>query len=478
MSEYPEQDLQTTPLDNAFLQQLQMDLNTIQAPVALDQYVKRGIAQGKVLRLSKKRYHVAIFAACLVILAVLAPIRISSTYAALLSKIPGLDYIVKLIADDHGLVSAVQNNFVQPINKSDEHEGLMFTVNDIIVDESRLVMFYTITDKGNHSNLDIAELNFYTTDGKSLAGGISWGGLSSEIQLRKGLQSEAELSWPQGTVIPKQVVVKARFKQVSPTQTSIPDSAGTESRTPFNNAIMFAPTWQVTIDLNQAQFKDKKQQYALNQTVTVSGQKLTFTNITIYPTRISVDLAVDPQNSKRIFYFDDLCIVDDMGNKVAAIANGISGTYPDETHRTLYFQSNYFDRPQHLYLEGHSIRALDKDLTTIKVDLANKRVFGQLPDQHLTLANVTHTQGQWVITWKLKVEAQDLKHAYNLFSSEFLDSLGKEHPMVSTSTSLDEDGYQEVETTLSDKDLATGPVTLQVEDYPTRIQGEFRIKIK
>jgi hypothetical protein len=477
MSERPVQDLQVL-LDNVVLQQVQMDINAIQVPTALDQYVERGIAQGKALRLSKKRHRVAMLVACLVILAVLVPIRISPAYAALLSKIPGLDYIVKLISDDHGLVSAVQNNFVQPINLSDEHEGLVFTVNDIIVDESRLVMFYTITDKGNHSNLDILQLNFFDTYGKSLAGGITRGGLQSGIQLHKGVQGKAELSWAQGTVIPKQVVVKVRFKQASSNQTSIPDSAGTEPRTALNNVGMLTPTWQVTFDLNQARFEDKKQQYALNQTVTVSGQKLTFTNITIYPTRISVDLAVDLNNSKKIFYFDDLYIVDDKGNKIAAIANGISGTYPDETHRTLYFQSNYFDNPQHLYLEGHSIRALDKDLTTIKVDLANKRVIGQLPDQHLTLANVTHIQGQWVMTWKLKVEAQDLKHGYNLFSSQFLDALGKEHSMVGTSTGLGENGYQEVETTFSDQDSAAGPVTLQVEDYPTRIQGEFRIKIK
>ncbi|KLU59652.1 hypothetical protein CEB3_c37840 [Peptococcaceae bacterium CEB3] len=137
-----------------------------------------------------------------------------------------------------------------------------------------------------------------------------------------------------------------------------------------------AATWQVLIPIDKKKFQDLKQVYDVNKQVEVAGQKILFRKLSVYPTRISIDLACDPANTRKILFFDDLAVVDEKGNKVGAIANGISGSTPDADHRTLCYQSNYFAQSKELYIEGSSIRAVDKSEESVRVDLNKSTLIG------------------------------------------------------------------------------------------------------
>lgn len=482
MSEHPELGLEDkTLVDNALLE-FKDDLCSLAAPEALGLYVERGIAKGRAFKRKQTRRRLAL-AACLVLLALLAPIRVSPAYSALISKIPGLDYIVRLINYDHGLVSAAKNDFVQHINLSDEHEGFVFTVTDMIADESRIVLFYTLTDRGKHGPVNIGSFKFSRTDGKEWPVAVGWDGLiGKETDLSHGAQGKVEVSLPQGTSLPDQILVQLRLKKdPAPESTqSKPIQPGAVPGFTPGPGNLLDPTWQVQIPIDKELITNLKHEYVVGKSVTVEGQKFTFSKVTIFPTRISVDVEFDPANTKKVFYFDDLCLVDEHGNKVTGITNGISGSLLDGTHQTLYFQSNYFDNPKEIYLEGHSIRALDKNLTDVKVDLAKKAVVSRLPDQRLTLDDVKHIPGKWVLSWSLKTDPVDEGRAYNLFSSVYLDASGREHAGIqsSSSTPYGPDGTEQIELVLSAQDLSGTTVTLPLEDYPSRIQADFRVKVK
>lgn len=466
------------PADEALLD-LREDIWAMEAPEGLDSYIEFGIAQGQALRRKKIRRGRLMLAACLLIAALLVPIRVSPAYAALVSKIPGLEYIVRLINYDRGLVSAVQNNFVQHINLSDEHEGVVFTVKDIIIDESRMVMFYSLVDKGKHKPIDISEFRFFGPDGTGLAVCSTWDGLiGQETHLGQGVDGKVELSCGKDTVLPSQIIVKARLREalLQDSAEREPSPNNSEPGTNPEKGKLLEPTWQVAIPVNRKMYQDLKDEYVLNHTVTVEGQKLTFTKVTIYPTRISIDVEFDPANTKKIFYFDDLCLVDEKGNKVAGIINGISGSQLDGTHQTLYFQSNYFDKPREIYLEGHSIRALDKALLDVKVDLINKKAVGQLPDR-LTLVDVKQSPGEWEIDWKLKVDPPDQSRGYSLFDSLYNDVDGREQSEVQSGV-VTGTTEQQIYIVIPNKEAVSRPITLHINDYPSRIKGDFRVKIK
>ena len=67
-------------------------------------------------------------------------------------------YRCRLIAHDRGLAEAVRNDYYQPIGASQTLDGVTLTVDGVIADESRLVLFYTITDPEGNAGRTIASI--------------------------------------------------------------------------------------------------------------------------------------------------------------------------------------------------------------------------------------------------------------------------------------------------------------------------------
>lgn len=113
----------------------------IPIPAEIDVYIHRGLAQGIKVQKAGRFRKWSILAACFLLVIFLTSVRVSPAVAAAIQRIPGLGYIVELINYDKGLQSAVENDFIQPLGLSDEHENVVFTVDGIIMDESSLVIF-------------------------------------------------------------------------------------------------------------------------------------------------------------------------------------------------------------------------------------------------------------------------------------------------------------------------------------------------
>ena len=79
--------------------------------------------------------------------------------------------------------------------------------------------------------------------------------------------------------------------------------------------------------------------------------------------------SVDPANTKEIFGFEDLRLVDEKGETWTSINNGItsSGARDDDVN-IYYLQSNYFEEPKELYLQFNKLMAMDKDEAFLLID--------------------------------------------------------------------------------------------------------------
>lgn len=102
----------------------------------------------------------------------------------------------------------------------------------------------------------------------------------------------------------------------------------------------------------------------------IEGQRFTVQQVTLFPTRIAVEFEIDPMNSKEIFAFHQLAIMNEKGERLTSyMTSGVT----NET-RTAYFYSNFFEKPQSLTLVGEHLNALDKQQMTLQISLHDQKV--------------------------------------------------------------------------------------------------------
>lgn len=440
-------------------------------PAELDDYILKGLTKGIKAQRAGRFRKWGTLAACFLLVVFITSARVSPAAAAIFHQIPGLGYIVELINYDKGLQSAVENDFILPLGVSDEHENIIFTVDGIIMDEASLVIFYTVENKRGEGTVDFSEVKLFDDLGHPLQQVTSSHSSPGDPDKDKDgrIQSRINVNFHDPKLIPDQLHLEIKLREIL---VNAPPG-------PFTN---LPSTWHVIIPVEKEKFTGMKTVYDVNQSVVIEGQKITFQKVTVYPTRMLLDIAYDPENSKKIFYFDDLTLVNEKGEEWGGISNGISGSRPDDNHDILFFQSSYFSHAEKLYLRGKSIRALDKGSAKITLDLEKERILEGPPNLVLDRVIKPPLVRDTELIFSLKTNPLlDEQRAFNLFSTEFTDGRGNSFNTLrqSISTCSNISGYnQDLQITLSHSQSCQSPLTFQILDFPSRITGEFNIQIK
>ncbi|WP_165822566.1 DUF4179 domain-containing protein [Paenibacillus montanisoli] len=433
------------------LEAMKEHIDRIAVPSAIDEAIKNGMRLGRQRRRRRVLTRMVSCTAMFMLLVMVASVRFSPTVAAYVGDIPGLRALVELINYDKGLKLAIENDFMQKVGLSEEHDGIKMTVDGILADESRVIVFYTLTNQdGRKRVVNLRNVKLANNANTSTSYGASD---FSEKWVSK--QGTIDFNFHEGTGIPELLELEVKFDEVNETATS-------------------SPVWKFNIPVDKTKFEGKKETYAINQTVTVEGQRITFGTMTVHPTRIGLEVAYDPANTKKLFYFDDIRIEDEKGETFGTIINGISASNISETKEVLYFQSNYFSKPEKLYLRASSIRAMDKNKLEVQVDLDRKKLLFR-PDDRLTLVDVgtSSENGQGVLVFRLDNDHPlDEHRQYHLFSSTYKDASGKQFESNMTGSTENEFQYY------IRKAEYKSPLTLYVEDYPSRILGDINLRIK
>lgn len=444
------------------LLKLNEKIQTAAKPVDMEQYIKNGIRLG-IRRKQRIRIKYIVNAAAILIIAVfLTSIRIFPVFAAYVESIPGLEYIVKLVNYDKGIKDIVNNNFVRHVNASDEKEGIKVTIKDMIIDNSRAIIFYQIENKSTYKNIDIDDLKIKNEKGEEVKEiSFSWGSVPEDMHVNKEPENSIELNFTDKTILPEKFILDFKLRADGPTA---------------DKNIILSPSWSFEIPTDKGKFKDMEKTYVLNQTAQIQGQKILFKTAKVTPTRIAVDIEYDRNNTKKILRFDDICIVNEKGEKWATIMNGFSGTRLDDDHEVLYFQSNYFSASKQLYITGTRIRAVDKTKSVVEVDIKNNNLINA-PDDKLKLESITEGSSETSIKFSLAADKKlDKNYSYDLFYSIYKDSDGKSINSKSSSCSAGGNGPQIIGYIVPNN--AKFPIYLTLDDYPARIKGSFKIKIK
>lgn len=434
------------------LEAIKGHIEQIVVPAGINEAVRSGMFIGR----KRKRYRMMTrmisFTACLLVLVTIASIRFSPVVAAYVSDIPGLRSFVQLIGYDKGLQLALESDFMQPVGLSDEHDGIKLTVDGILADESRIVLLYTLNNlDGRKRVINLVDVKLVNNKDISL----SYGSFDFNEDW-DSKQGTIDLNLHDGIEIPDTLDLKLKV--------------GKE-----NEKIEDGPVWQIVVPVDKEKFEGLKETYDINQTVTVEGQRIHFGTMTVYPTRIGLEVDYDPSNTKKLFYFDDIRIEDEQGGIFGTITNGLSGSTIDENRQVLYFQSNYFHRPKQLYLRASSIRALDKSKLEVLVDLDNMQLLSR-PDNMLTLdpASDSEDKSRKALLFHLKSDdPMDENRGFGLFENKYEDGTGQ----LFDSNKTEGHSSGELYYYLVKADYIS-PLKLTIFDYPSRIRGDINLRIK
>lgn len=444
------------------LTEIKKKYEEVSIPDHMDHYIQAGMDQALQTRRRRRSITFSSVAVAMVCILFLVSIRMSPVFAAYVGQIPGLERLVELVQGDKGLESALDHEFIQTVDKSDTKQGLTLTVDQIIADETKMVLFYTIESDQDYSYLMLTETKFTDESGEDISAVFGFDSHPDGIKKGETVTGKINIDFRSDAPLPKQVNVSTHI----------------ETRT-WGAEIDDDQTWEIGFDVDHEKFSDRKKTYTINESVTIEDQLLTFKEITVYPTKIAIHIKYDEQNTKELFGFDDLAIVNEQGEEWASIENGITGQDINENEEILFLQSNFFEQPEDLYLQFSSIRALDKDKLDVIVDLEQEKLLKK-PNDQLELMDISLAKKSAYVEFLIQRSNEfSTETFYQVFDHQYYDVDGNEYQTgngFGFRMGKNDDEY--VSHFSVTKPKVDGPITLKIIDYPTRISEDIKINVQ
>lgn len=434
-------------------------LQDITIPAEIDLAIFQGVQKAQQIRLRRKRLwrYGATLTASALLIGFFFSIRLSPVVAAYVSHIPGMEKLVELIRDDKGLQRAAEHQMVQNIEASVQEGQISFHVDEVLMDERRMVIFYTLEHEQPDHVLSLDKIELMDVSGQSWGSGISWG---SSMDKGSKTKNRVDVTLTEKDVVPDQLQLQV-IVAVDQTALDVPI--------------------KVAFPIDKAKYSAHKEiVYEVNQVVTVDGQRFTIDKITAYPTQTEVSIQFDPANTKHIFDFDQLALVDEQGHTYSFWGNGVPYTRDGEDVVIYNLESIYFTQPEQLFLQAKQIRALDKEKRHVTIDAHSGTLLSQ-PDERLRLNALRQNDDIVGMDFSLQVDVHDASR-YVSFVSELTDDRGNEYELFQSTSSSDHENelvqvYGKLFKRLTSKGTPA-EYRFTLDSYPTRLSNGFRVLVK
>ena len=403
-------------------------------PAALETTVERALRRKK----AKQRRRVfgvpaASLAACFLGFVLL--VNVFPPFAKACGEIPILRDLAKAVTWSPSLTAAVENDYVQPIGKSQTVNGITATIEYLIVDQKQVNIFFTL--RGDYDNLT-GEMPEFIPEQRC-------GTSVNDFRQPPGELLRYTLDYGEEDV-PK------RFTMTFGVTTHVEPDISDEIPEPMGNIYddMLQPREEekpdilaeFTFDLEfDPDFTAKGEVIPVNTDFEMDGQILTVREVEVYPTHTRVEIAGAAENTAWLnsveFYLEN-----EDGEQCRPISNGVSATGDPDSPAMLSFrlESPYFAQSEHLTLHITNATWLDKDMERIRVDLEREYMDRTMEGVRLIAAD--KRESGWVLTFRVKRIKEN--HSFSIVGTTFYDEQGNEYSMRSQSSSAsDIDGYFE-----------------------------------
>ncbi|WP_248513964.1 DUF4179 domain-containing protein [Sporosarcina sp. NCCP-2222] len=391
-------------------------------------------------RTVRKRGLWTIVAAAVLMLTFITSIRVSPVFANAIASIPGMSVIVDMIQDNKGLQMAIENEHYQAIGVSGESKSFKVTLEGLITDENGLIIFSSAAQK-NSNQIQFSSVRVLDQNGVPISKNGSYSFNYPELTHTAELEFETKIPTDE-------LLIEYTFSKDE-------EEASETIQIPFK------------IELKPI----KKEQYIINETVEVKGQKIHIRSITIGSLKTAIEVEYDAENTMKIFGFEDLRLEDEKGEVWTSIQNGVTARGSDNPNvMTYYLQSNYFRQTDHLTLKFNKLMAMDREDAFIIIDTDKKEIIRQPKDKRFR--NMTVHRGGYV---EFELRGEEGYH-HDPFST-IIDAQGKELRMMSGYFSRKEEDRISIGFDLPDE-AYTNPLKLPLAGYPSYITGNVSVEIK
>ncbi|WKA56141.1 DUF4179 domain-containing protein [Planococcus shixiaomingii] len=430
------------------LNRLKMELENTTLPLEkADGAILRGMEQAKVekrrTRTKRIRSLWTIAATAILMVALIGTIRVSPAFAHAVASIPGMEKFVSFVQHDKGLNAVFENDYYQPINVTQEKDGLTLKVEGVILDESGMNIFYSVTSQQSLEAISIQKPELHNQQ-KIPPGSISY-----------GYPHNGKDPYVYHDRIDYHFVDSVKFDDLS---------------FKFDVTVLLnghKTLFSVPIEVPENVRPNIV--YAVNEEVEIESQKITIKEIIVSPLRVGVKISVDLDNSKKILNFEDLRLEDENGEIWGSIRNGISATGAPGSETIYYLQSNYFEQPKELYLQINKIQALDKEEAFLEVDTEKNKLIRAPNDGRLTLGTSEKSRVEFFLA---DIPEDEQNHELIL---SILDAEGKSIEISSALTEVSEN--QKRWDIGFGTSSYTNPLRLELVAYPNYIEGDVKIKL-
>lgn len=402
-------------------------------PAALETTVERALKREK----AKQRRRIfgvpaASLAACFLGFVLL--VNVFPPFAKACGEIPILRDLAKAVTWSPSLTAAVENDYVQPIGKSQTVNGITATIEYLIVDQKQVNIFFTLN--GDYENLsgEMPEFvpeqhcstithNFMQPPGELLRFTLDYGDedVPDRFTMTFGVTTYVK---PERSDEPPEPTGNIYDDMLGPQEEERPD-------------ILAEFTFDLEFDPD---FTAKGEVIPVHTDFEMDGQILTVREVEVYPTHTRVEIEGAAENTAWLksveFYLEN-----EDGEQFRPISNGVSATGDPNSPAMLSFrlESPYFAESKHLTLHITNATWLDKDLERIRVDLNRKYMDREMEGVRLTKAE--KRENGWVLTFRVKEIKEN--HSFSIVGTTFYDEQGNEYSMHSQSSSVSDSGYFE-----------------------------------
>ena len=373
-------------------------------------------------------------------------------FAQACGRIPGLRDLAAAGALSPSLKAAVENDFVQVVDREQTENGITFRLEYLILDTMQINFFYTVSG-GDYDRYHVYP-SITGPDGEKLEG---YSIVSSEAAA--GDLGDFNVNYADDLQVPEalRLTCEVTAQREAGDGTAVaPDSSIWDEPEPAREPEIVA-TFTFDLELEE-RFTVPGGTIALDQWVEGDGQRLLLRELVVNPTHARLAVSSDPDNTAWLRGLD-FYLEDENGTRYEAGARSsgsgrLVSSGADGTNDVIYYylESSFFRAPKHLTLCLTGARWLDKDREWVTVDLTTGTA-GWLPEGVEFLS--AHRQGEDVHCVVLAPGIQQF------ISWDYRDPEGGEHSFNSMSTAVhaSEPGQENLEEGLHE-------ISFSLRDYP------------
>lgn len=323
------------------MSKINIDLNTekykaIEAPPQLEDNIAMGIKRAKKHRRNRVLKPISGVAAVFFIFMFL--VNTSVVFAKVINEVPLIRNLANVVLINPGIKYALEEGYIQTINKSVESNGIKITVTRVIGDNKKLIFGYTIEgfkeEEGKY--IGAGSIKIENENGAPLEVLSSWGAGDYKEQGLKPLANEKyfEIDMSGRDKLPQNINVV--FK-------------GIENLNDPNRKEVFSDTiFKVPIEFKNKILNVQPEIYKVNKIHELGELKLEVREIRVYPMVTEVVINNEVGKDNKFTWLDNAYLEDDKGN-IFRLSSGSTSLGGD--NYLLRFNGGAFNNSKELTLK-------------------------------------------------------------------------------------------------------------------------------